>query len=275
MSTSAPLIRYAAAPALAISFWRNALAVPVLSVAAARSPWPDARERRLIALSGLLLALHFAVWIPSISYTSVASSVALVATQPIWAALIARWRGEVVDRGVWIGIGIALLGVVVLSGVDLSLSPRALFGDMLALAGGVCSAAYVTVGAEARRTVGTSTYAAGSYLVAAVVLLIVSVAAGRDLVGFEAGTWIAIVGLVLGAQLLGHTLFNRVLDVLSPTVVSVAILFEIIGATVIAVIAFDESPPLAAAPAAALILAGVIVVIRSGRRRIRDLAVAD
>lgn len=275
VSTSAPLIRYAAAPALAVAFWRNVLAVPPLAIAASRGPWPSRRERRLIAASGLLLGCHFAVWIPSISYTSVASSVALVATQPVWAALIARARGEDVARGVWIGIGVALLGVVVLSGVDLSLSSRALFGDMLALLGGVFAAAYVTVGAEVRQSVGTTMYAAGAYLVAAVALLVMAIIGGRDLGGYDAGTWAAIVGLVAGAQLLGHTLFNRVLDVLSPTVVSVAILFEIVGAGVIAAVAFDETPPVAAAPAAVLILGGVVIVIRSGRRRIRDVAVAD
>lgn len=274
VSTSAPLIRYAAAPALAVAFWRNALAVPVLGVAAIRQRRPDPRERRLIVVAGLLLGLHFAVWIPSISYTSVSSSVALVATQPVWAALISRARGEQVERGVWIGIAVALAGVVVLSGVDLSLSGRALFGDVLALAGGMCSAAYVTVGAEARRTVSTVTYATGCYLVAAVALLVPAVASGRELVGYDAGTWAAIAALVAGAQLLGHTLFNRVLQVLSPTVVSVSILFEIVGASVIAAIAFDETPPVAAAPAGLLILLGVVVVVRAGRR-VRSVALAD
>lgn len=220
-----------------------------------------------MACAGLLLALHFAVWIPSISYTSVASSVALVATQPIWAAMIARARGEQVEREVWIGIGIALVGVVVLTGVDLHLSSRALFGDVLALAGGVCAAAYVTVGAEVRKTVETAMYTAWCYAVAGLVLLVLCVASRRELTGYDTGTWLAILGLVLGAQLLGHTLLNQVLRNISATSVSVAILFEVIGAAIIAAIAFDETPPLAAAPAALLILTGTVVVIRSGRRR--------
>lgn len=267
ISTSAPLIRYAAAPALAIAMWRTALAVPVLGLLSARRRRPDRRERRLITASGLLLALHFALWIPSISYTSVASSVALVATQPVWAAIIARARGEFVAREVWIGIGIALAGVIILTGVDFQVSGRALFGDLLALAGGCSAAAYVTVGAEARRSVDTVVYSAGSYAVAAVALLALCLVTRRELVGFEPGTWAAIVGLVVGAQLLGHTLLNMVLRVISATGVSVAILFEVIGASIIAFFAFDEAPPLAAAPAALLILAGTIVVIRSGRRR--------
>lgn len=267
VSTSAPLIRYAAAPALAVAMWRNLLAVPALAWLAWRAPRPDRRERRLIVLAGLLLGAHFATWIPSISYTSVASSVALVATQPAWAALIARFRGERVDRQVWIGIGIAFVGVVVLSGVDLSLSTRAAFGDLLALVGGVFAAAYVTVGAEVRRTVDTAVYTTGCYAVAAGGLLVACVVGGRDLTGYRAETWLAIAALVLGPQLLGHTLVNRVLRSISPTAVSVAILFEVVGATVIAAIAFSETPPLAAAPAGILILAGIIVVIRSGRSR--------
>ena len=267
VSTSAPLIRYAAAPALAVALWRNVLAVPVLAVPALRQPRPDRREWRLIALSGAFLAAHFATWIPSISYTTVASSVALVATQPVWAALIARWRGEHVSREVWIGIGVAFVGVIVLSGVDLRLSTRAAFGDLLALLGGVFAAAYVTVGSEVRRTVGTSVYAAGSYAVASALLLVGCIVAGRPLTGYDGGTWLAIIALVVGPQLLGHTLVNRVLRTISATAVSVAILFEVVGAALIAAVAFDETPPVAAAPAGALILAGVVLVIRAGRRR--------
>jgi drug/metabolite transporter (DMT)-like permease len=267
VSTSGPLIRYAAAPALAIGMWRTVLAVPVMGVLAVRGRRPDRREAKLIAGAGLLLALHFALWVPSLSYTTVASSVALVATQPIWAALIARARGEVIERAVWTGIGIALVGVVILTGIDFGLSTRALFGDMLALAGGFSAAAYVTVGAEVRKTVDTAVYTTGCYAVAGAALFVLCVVSGRELVGYESETWLAIVGLVAGAQLLGHTLLNQVLRSISATSVSVAILFEVIGAAIIAAIAFDETPPLAAAPAALLILAGTVVVIRSGRRR--------
>jgi drug/metabolite transporter (DMT)-like permease len=267
VSASGPLIRFAAAPALALAMWRNALAVPALLAFARRVALPPPRERRLIAGSGLLLAAHFGTWVPSLSYTTVASSVALVATQPVWAAVIARWRGEVVERRVWWGIGVAVCGVVVLSGVDLSLSARAAFGDLLAVLGGMFAAGYVTVGAEVRRTVDTAVYAAGCYSVAAAVLLAACLVSSRALTGYDASTWVAIVALVVGPQLLGHTVVNRVLRTISATVVSVAILFEVVGASVIAAFAFDETPPLAAAPAAALVLTGIVIVISAGRRR--------
>ncbi|MCO8127613.1 DMT family transporter [Acidimicrobiia bacterium EGI L10123] len=267
VSTSGPLIRYAAAPALAIAMWRNALALPVLAIPAWRARRPDRREARLIALSGVFLAAHFATWVPSLSYTSVASSVALVATQPVWAALIARARGEHVHREVWIGIGVALVGVLVLSGVDLSISPRALFGDLLAMVGGALAAAYVSVGSEVRRSVGTAVYTTGCYGVASALLLLACLVSGRPIAGFSTATWLAIAALVVGPQLLGHTLVNTVLRSITATAVSVAILFEVVGATVIAALWFGETPPLAAIPAGLLIFSGIIVVIRAGRRR--------
>jgi drug/metabolite transporter (DMT)-like permease len=270
VSTSAPLIRAADAPSLAVAFWRNALAIPVLAavVLAGRRGGrslvaPDRRERRLSALAGLFLAAHFAVWVPSLSFTSVASSVALVATQPVWAALIARWRGEHVPRGAWWGIGAAMAGAVVLSGVDLSISPRALFGDLLAVAGGALAAAYVTVGAVVRRTVSTTVYAATCYAVAAAVLLVVCGIGRQPLAGYDRTTWLLLAAIVVGPQLLGHTLVNRVLRTTSPMVVSVAILFEIVGAALMAWVAFDEVPPASAVPAGVLIAAGVVLVVRA------------
>jgi len=271
VSTSAPLIRGAAAPTLAIAFWRNVLALPavggwVLARRHERIGWSGrtSAERRLSRTAGLLLAAHFATWVPSLSFTSVASSVALVATQPVWAALIAHRRGEHVTRGTWVGIGLAFAGALLLTGVDVSISGRALFGDLLALVGGMFAAAYVTLGADVRRTVSTGSYALACYATAAGALFVVCLVGRQPLWGYDAGTWWAIAGLVVGAQLLGHTLVNRVLRSISPTIVSVAILFEILGATLIARIAFDETPPAAAWPAALLIAAGVVVVVRSG-----------
>jgi drug/metabolite transporter (DMT)-like permease len=273
VSTAAPLVRVADAPTLAVAFWRNALALPVLGlVVAVRSRRElrrlDARERRLSVVAGLFLGAHFATWVPSLSFTSVASSVALVCTQPVWAALIARWRGEYVPRLAWWGIGSAVAGAVVLSGVDLSIDPRALFGDLLAVVGGVLAAAYVTVGAEVRRTVSTSVYALVCYAVAAGALLVICGIGRQPLAGagYDATTWLALVAMVAGPQLLGHTVVNRVLRTVSPTLVSVAILFEIVGSALLAWIAFDEVPPASAVPAALLIGAGVVLVVRAGAK---------
>jgi drug/metabolite transporter (DMT)-like permease len=272
VSTSAPLIRAAAAPAFAIAFWRNAFAsgllVPyTLSKARAELRATTTNERRLALLSGVLLAAHFATWIPSLSFTSVASSTALVATQPVWAALIARYRGERIAALGWAGIWASVLGAALLTGIDLHFSVRALTGDVLALVGGLFAAAYVTVGAEVRRTVSTTVYTTVCYAATAVLLLVLLGVTRTRVVGFSARTWLCIAGLTIGAQLLGHSVFNRVLRTTSATVVSIAILFEIVGATVLAALFLDERPRLLALPAAVLIVAGVVAVIRAGSRQ--------
>jgi drug/metabolite transporter (DMT)-like permease len=273
VSTSAPLVREADAPALGIAVWRNLLAAVALAAVAAvaaraarrrgsaRRARLDARERRLVAVAGILLGGHFATWIPSVERTTVASSVALVCTQPVWAALLARARGDRVGPVTWGGIALALAGVVVLTGVDVAVDADALVGDALALAGGILAAAYVTVGAEVRRTVPNVTYTLGCYGVAGVAVGVVALGAGDDLVGYDARTWAVIAAITVGPQLLGHSVFNHVLPAVGATVVSVAVLLEVVGATLLAWWWSGEVPPAGALPAAALLLAGVATVV--------------
>ena len=272
VSTSAPLIRAAAAPAFAIAFWRNAMASGLLvpyTLIRARDEVRrlTGRDKRLALTAGGLLALHFATWIPSLSFTSVASSTALVATQPVWAALIARYQGERIPGLGWAGIWLSVAGAALLTGIDLHFSARALTGDLLALVGGFFAAAYVTVGAEVRRSVSTTVYTTICYATTSALLLVLIAVTGTRATGFSGRTWLAIAGLTLGAQLLGHSVFNRVLKTTSPTVVSIAILFEIVGATVLAALFLDETPRLVALPAAVVIVAGVVLVIRAGARQ--------
>src|SRR5579862_366333 len=263
VSTSAPLVREAAAPALCVAFWRTGLGATATSPFAWRQHVTlSRRERRLIGIAGVVLAAHFACWIASLSYTSVASAVTLVSTQPAWAALFAR---RPVHRRVWSGIAVAMLGVVAVAGVDLSISARAAFGDALALAGGALAALYVTVGAEVRQSVPNATYTTGCYGIAAVTALAIALIGRVDVVPASAATWGWILAITIGPQLLGHTLINAVLQRLDAVLVSVAILFEIVGASLIAWWWFGETPPAALYPAAALLVAGVVLVI-SGTR---------
>lgn len=269
VSTSAPLVREAGAPALVIACWRNAMASTVLvPVAAARHRDAvgalDRDERRGVAVAGLLLAAHFGTWIPSINLTSVAAAVALVSTQPVWAALLAKAGGRPVPRRAWTGIAIAFAGVLVLSGVDVSLGRDALVGDALALAGGFFAAAYVTVGERVRRTVSTTVYTAGCYSLAAVALAVACVIGGQDLVHHPAKAWWCMVAITVGPQLLGHSVLNRVLRTTSAVTVSVALLLEVVGATLLAWWWFGESPSAGVYPAAGLIAIGVVIVVRAG-----------
>lgn len=271
VSTSGPLIAATAVPALAVAFWRNAFGGAVmLPIAAVRAGQElrglDARERRLAVAAGLLLALHFGTWIPALRYTSVGSATALVATQPAWAALLSRLRGAPVGRRVWLGIAVSFAGTLLLTGADVSVNSRAALGDLLAVLGGLFAALYMTAGGEVRRSVSTTAYTAVCYSTAALALLAACLVGRQSLSGYSAGDWVKLLALTAGAQLLGHSLFNRVLRTTSATVVSLCILLEIPGATLIAAVFLGQVPSLLALPAAGLLVAGLAVVISSAGR---------
>lgn len=266
VSTSGPLMAALVVPALAVAMWRNVLALAViLPVAALRRRHElraiSRREWRWALLAGLMLAAHFATWVPSVRFTSVTSATALVCTQPVWVALVARLTGHHVPRRTWAGMAIALLGVLLLTGVDFSLEPRALIGDGLALLGGLFAALYTIAGAEVRRTVSTTSYTAICYSTAALILLAVCLAVGVPLWAYDAISWWQLAALTLGPQLLGHSVVNVVLKTTSPTVVSLVLLLEVPGAAVLAAVWLGQLPPLAALPAAALLLVGLGLVV--------------
>jgi drug/metabolite transporter (DMT)-like permease len=268
VSTSGPIIAACTAPALAIAFWRccwgSGATGLVLLLRRRRGALPTGSQQwRASAVAGVWLALHFGTWIPSLSFTSVASATALVATQPVWAAMLARRRGATVAPSVWAGIGICLLGVVVLTGIDFALDPASLVGNGLALLGAVTAAAYVSAGERVRQDVGAAGYTTVCYGVAAAVLLVAVLIGGIPLGGYSGRDWALIVALTVLAQLLGHTLINVVLGSVSATVTSLAILFELPGAVLIAALWLGVVPPLAVVPALVLIAAGLVVVIRS------------
>jgi drug/metabolite transporter (DMT)-like permease len=273
VSTSAPLIAATAAPALAIAAWRNLMSGGVLVPIALATRRGELRTlgRRgwgLSLFAGALLAGHFATWVPSVTLTSVASSTALVATQPVWAALLARAAGREVGRPVWVGILVAVAGAGMITGADVTLSARAVAGDLLALLGGILAAAYVTAGAAVRVRISTTAYTTVCYSACALLLALVCLAAGIPLAGYDANTWLKLVALTAGAQFLGHSLINVVLRSTSPTVVSLAILFEAPGAALIAAVWLHQLPPVSALPGIVVLLVGLAIVIRAGARAI-------
>lgn len=263
ISTSGPLITVTAAPAIAIAFWRCFLgAIATIPFAFNNGFKNISKKSFYTSLSaGLLLGLHFAVWIPSLRFTTVAASTAMVATQPAWAALIAKLRGESFPNEVWVGIFIALSGAVLLTGIDISLDQRAVIGDLLALLGAIFAALYVTVGKSARASLTTAQYTMIAYFAAAFALLVLAVITGINLTGFNRQAWFYILLLTLLAQILGHTLFNITLRSLSATVVSMGILFEMPGATIIAAIAIGQVPPWQTIPAIVLVMIGMFFVV--------------
>lgn len=272
VSMSAPLIAATTAPALAIAFWRNAMAVGVLSPLALWRHRGELRRmgRRALTLSvgaGVVLALHFGLWLPSLTMTSVATSTALVTTTPIWTTLILRLRGHRPPGLVWAGTALAVVGVLILTGIDMSTDTRALAGDALALAAGLAAAVYMLLGAEVRRTATTTAYTYVCYSTTAVVLLGACLVSGSALGGYDGKSWLKIAALTVVAQLLGHSLLNRVVRGLGPSTTSTAILLETPGAALIAALWLGQTPPAAAYPALGVILAGLALVILADRRK--------
>src|SRR5215210_1599750 len=268
VSTSGPIMAAVAAPAIAVAMWRNAFGVAAIAPFALLRHRDELRglsrhEGRWILAAGVMLALHFATWVPSLRLTSVASATAMVCVQPVWVALIARAMGHHVPGRAWIGIGVALIAVIALTGVDFSVEPRALAGDLLALVGGVASAFYTVIGGEVRRTVITTAYTFVCYGTCALLMFAACLVFSEQLVGYDGKTWLQLLGLTLGAQLLGHSLFNRLLRTTSATVVSLAILFEVPGAALIAAVFLGQTPPYAVLPAALALLLGLLLVISS------------
>ncbi|MFF5215457.1 DMT family transporter [Micromonospora sp. NPDC000442] len=278
VSSSAPLIAFAAAPALAVAFWRNVLAVAVLSPFALtrrRSEFrfvatgAGRREGMFCVLSGVALAAHFATWMPSAKLTSVAAATALVATQPVWQGLIARAQGRWLPAGVWAGIGVAVAGAVLATGADFTVSGQAFAGDLLALAGGLFAAVYTALGERARVTVSNATYTTICYSVCGLILLVVCLVGGVPLSGFDTGTWLAVLALVGGAQLLGHSMFSYALRRVPATTVSVLILLEAPGAALIGWAWLGQLPDPVTLPGLSLLLVGVAVVVLSSARTAR------
>jgi len=270
VSASGPLMAGIGAPALAIAFWRNTLAVGVLVPVAAVTRRTELRgltRHQLAAtgLAGVMLAAHFATWVTSLKLTSVAAATALVCLQVAWVVLIGRLRGHVVTSAVPVGLTVSLLGVVVVSGVDVSLSTRALVGDMLALAGGLFAAVYTHIGSAVRQSLSTTAYTTLCYGTCALTLLVLCLLTGSSLWGYDAEAWLGLVAVTIAAQLLGHSVFNHLLAVMSPMLVSLVLLLEVPGAALLAAVFLGQVPPIGVYAGLVLILAGLVtVVVRGG-----------
>jgi drug/metabolite transporter (DMT)-like permease len=275
-ASAAPLIAFAAVPGLALAFWRNAIGVGVIGPAALVRRRDELRtlapagarsvEGRYSALAGLALSAHFAAWVPSAQLTTVAASTALVATQPVWQALIALGQRRRPAPATWLGTGIAVAGAVLATGADIAVSGRAVAGDLLAACGAVAGAVYTALGERTRAAVSTTSYTTICYGVCAILLLVVCLAGGVPTAGFAAASWLAILGLAAGPQLLGHSMFNYALRRIPATTVSVTMLLEVPGAALLAWVWLGQAPRPAALPGLALLLAGVAVVILGGQR---------
>jgi drug/metabolite transporter (DMT)-like permease len=286
VSTASIFIRFAQheATSLVIAAWRLTVAtlilVPVAAYTHKREPASLQRNELLLALlSGIFLAAHFASWITSLQYTTVASSVVLVSTTPLWVALLSPFTiKEPIQRAVRIGLVMALVGVVVVGFNDSCttasgafgcpslknfLQDQALVGDLLAVAGAVAGAGYLLIGRRLRVKMSLISYILLVYGMAAVVLVIIMLSTRENPFGYSPQIYLWLILLAIIPQLIGHSTFNWALGYLSAAYVSITLLGEPIGSTILAYFFLHEMPSLVKLLGGMLILAGIYIASRS------------
>lgn len=286
VSTASIFIRYAQqdVPSLVIAAWRLSLATIFLTPFVYRQGKNElfALKRSdlvLALLSGFFLALHFATWITSLEYTSVASSVVLVTTTPLWVALFSPLViKEPITRTILVGMLMALVGGVIIGLSDTCgivearlvcpqmaefIRGEAFWGDILALSGAVMAAAYVLIGRQLRGKMSLLGYIFLVYGMAAFVLIIIMLLSGQGAFGYPPLAYLWLLLLAIIPQLLGHSSFNWALRYLSAAYVSITLLGEPIGTTILAYFLLDETPTLLKVFGAILILFGILIASRS------------
>ncbi len=268
IGTSGPLIALSAMPILTLIFWRNLGGALVTAPFALRHRI-DRTGAKWAILAGFTLAIHFVAFFLAMRMTTVAAGTALVALQPIFAALFVKMTGGEIPSRAWLGMVVSFVGVLLISGIDLQISLRAFLGDIAALLSAALAAVYIMLGARAQRTLETSTYTTICYFVCAITALPMALIAGNEVFNFESREWLIALGLVFGAQILGHTMFNSVLKRVSPAVVSLIVFFEVPVSSIFAFWWLDQRPPAGVIPGIVLILFGcVLVVLRTRPTRV-------
>lgn len=273
-STAAVLIRLAQAdnsPSLTIAAWRLVLAslalAPVVLVRHRAELGRLTRREWASALaSGLLLALHFAAWITSLAYTSVAASVVLVSSSPLFVGLASHWLlHERLTRRMVTALLVAVAGSVFIGLGDVGESAHQLWGNVLALVGAMAAAGYFLIGRRLRARLSLLIYVFPVYGTAALGLLILSLLSGVPILPQRSQTWLWLILLALGPQIVGHSSLNWALRYLSTTYVALTTLGEPIGATLLAWWLLQESPSPWAVVGGVLVLSGIAIASRSER----------
>jgi drug/metabolite transporter (DMT)-like permease len=290
VSTASLFIRFAQkeAPSLVIAAGRMGIATLLLTPFALRQSIEEIKKinKRMLfflVLAGLFLGLHFATWITSLEYTSVASSVVLVTTAPLWVALLSPiFLKEKLSIWIFLGLAVSLLGSIIvgmngvckwqnegLSCVQISsmFQGRAFWGNLLALLGAFLSGGYLMVGRRVRSQFTLLTYSYLVYGIAGLVLIVLVAISGQGIGSYSAGTWVWIALLAIVPQILGHSTFNYFLKYLSAAFVSIALLGEPVGTVILAYLFLRESPSVMEICGGILILAGIAVATRANRQK--------
>ena len=270
VSCGSLFIRLASAPALAAAAYRVLLATVLLVPFVASGPALEFRrlarsDLMSILLAGLALACHFALWIASLAYTSVASSVVLVDTTPFFIGLASHWLfGRPCGRSFWIGLAIAFTGCLVVFHGDWRGAPGSLTGNALALGGAIAMAVYFAAGGRARRRLSLLAFVWPVYATAAAALILAGVVSRTPLWGFSRSTWLYLFLLALIPQCIGHTSYNWALRWLSPAKVALISLAEPVGATLLAYLFLNEAITGSKVAGGGIILLGIYVATRWG-----------
>ncbi len=255
-------------PSLSVAAWRLTLGTLILApfaIRTSRDEWRTLSRRAwgLIAASGLFLAIHFYTWITSLALTSVAASVVLVSTNPIFVGVISHlFLKEKLTRAMVVGLVISVVGSAVIGLEGTGVGNHRLLGDALALVGAAAVAAYMLIGRSLRIRLSLLGYVVPVYGVAALGLLVTAFIAGAPLSGYPARAWLWLFLVALIPQVIGHTSLNWALGHLSATYVALAVLAEPIGSTLLAWIVLQEAPTWQAILGGVLILLGITLATR-------------
>jgi len=261
IGSSGPLIALSAMPVPTLIFWRN-LGGSLMTLPFALRHKLDRTGVKWAVLAGVVLAVHFVGFFLSMRMTSVTAGTAIVATQPIFAAFFVKLTGGHIPTKAWFGMLISFSGVLLVTGIDLRLDRRSFMGDIAALLSGALAAAYMLIGSRAQKTLATTSYTTICYFICAATALPMALLLGYEIIGFVAREWWILLGLILGAQILGHTMFNITLKRVSPAVVSMIVFFEVPVAALVAwIFKIGKQPTLSIIPGVILILAGCILVV--------------
>lgn len=270
VSFGAIFVRFASdASPLAISAWRLSIAAILLIPIAWMRRTHSLTPRMVLwcVASGAALALHFILWISSLSFTSVASSVLFVTTHPLFVGMASYvLLKERPTRALLIGVFVALVGGSLIAVGDLRLAGQALRGDLLAVGGGLMAAIYFMIGRHVRQTVSATEYAAVTYGTAAIFVLALCAITQTPVLGFSGPTFRYLILLALIPQLLGHSTFNWALKHLPATHVSILILGEPVASGFLALLFFREIPTGLNLVGAALILGGIYLSLANKER---------
>jgi drug/metabolite transporter (DMT)-like permease len=266
VSTASIFIKLCDAPVLIIATYRMMLASLMLTpLACYQKTWKGWERDNLgwFFISGLLLSLHFALWIASLKYTSVASSVVLVTTHPIFVG-IGGWLflKEKLGLNLIFGIALSLLGSGLISCGDMSLSKEALMGDGLALLGAIAASGYLLVGRKMRKDQVLLSYIFPVYSTAGLILILFALISKESLGGYSSSTLLYLFLLALVPQLIGHTTFNWALKYLPASVIAIATLGEPIGSTLLAYFILGERLTAWKMMGGISIFAGILVALR-------------